>query len=1272
MKGTAAKLQITTLGGDEKVIDSIKYTIYILDEKGIKVEIKVYGIEQISTAIEESDIEGLAKLFPYIDKQRIRHAKPGNVDILVGYDHAAYHPVRIDNIDHLVLNENRFGYSFGGAHTLFKGHAKPIVQHAIVLHSAVSELESIYSVDNLGVNCVPKCGGCKCGTCHPGGKDMTVVEEEQYELMKSKLNYQIEKGRFITGTPWIRDPSELPEKESKRYAMAVLRSTEKRLLKNKDYAKLYQKQIEDLLKRKVSRKVSEQELREWKGPKFFITHHSILKPESESTPIRVVYDSSHKHPIDDCSRNKTEEVAINDFMAKGPSGLNHMFGILIRFREGRVAFIGDISKMFHSIDLYPEDHMVRLFLWRDLDQEREPEVYAITKLNMGDKPSAAIAQIALQETAKMAPEELEHAQSVILRNSYMDDISDSCDSTEEARQITSDITKILDKGGFKIKEWAITGDIPKNRENDDQKTVQKLLNAEVSTWAQKFLGMYWDTENDKLMFFIKRTLEEPLVKSTKRTILSKANSIYDPYGFLSPFIIKIKILLRKIWTYEPKIDWDDELPTEIQTKWNTILQEIEEIANLMFPRSIKPMNSIDNSPDLIIFSDGSKEAYGAVAYSRWKTTDGYECRLIFSKSRVAPIKVEDIVRLELSAATLSTRLRACLNKESKLEFKNVYHLIDSNIVKGMINKGSYGFNTFAGNKIGEIHRQAKPEEYFWMEGKNNIADIITRGCPPQELGEGSTWQTGPDFLKLPKEEWPIFSEVEEMELPERKKKAFTGVSTVEGEETLSKRFDLNRFSKFTRLIYTTARVLNLYKYYKKDNTRDNKEVKPVDIKDAERFWIIDAQSGMHEKIKKGKLKKLQPRVADGLIVVGGRTERWMAATWNMQAFILLPQDHKFSELIAKYEHEKIGHLAEAATISKIRSKYWIIGITKIVKQLINRCVDCKKKNKKREQQIMSPLPVERLKPTPAFLNVGVDYFGPFTIKGEVQKRTRGKAFGVIFTCLCSRVIHADITNNYSTHAFLLAYQRFIDIRGRPEKIFSDRGSNLVGASNELKEVIQGLDWETIQEYGHIKGGTVWEFSPGDSPWYNGATEAMVKSVKKALNVVVGENVLVYSELQTAMFDAAQIVNQRPIGRHPKKPEEGSYLCPNDLLIGRCSPDVPQGPFKERCSEKYRLDFVEKVVEQFWKRWIREVFPSLVVRPKWHTERRNVEKGDVVLIEDNDALRAKWKKGVISNVIISKDGKVRRCNITYKTPNGMTETIERAVQKLIVIVPVNEH
>ena len=138
---------------------------------------------------------------------------------------------------------------------------------------------------------------------------------------------------------------------------------------------------------------------------------------------------------------------------------------------------------------------------------------------------------------------------------------------------------------------------------------------------------------------------------------------------------------------------------------------------------------------------------------------------------------------------------------------------------------------------------------------------------------------------------------------------------------------------------------------------------------------------------------------------------------------------------------------------------------------------------------MAPLPVERLKPSPQFTNVMVDYFGPFTIRGEVQKRTRGKCLGVLFTCMNVRAVYTDIANDYSTQEFMMVLRRFASIRGWPTKFFSDKGTQLTKTSNELKTMISQLDWDTIEEQSRCIGqGTEWKFSPADAPWYNGAVD----------------------------------------------------------------------------------------------------------------------------------------------------------------------------------------
>ena len=98
------------------------------------------------------------------------------------------------------------------------------------------------------------------------------------------------------------------------------------------------------------------------------------------------------------------------------------------------------------------------------------------------------------------------------------------------------------------------------------------------------------------------------------------------------------------------------------------------------------------------------------------------------------------------------------------------------------------------------------------------------------------------------------------------------------------------------------------------------------------------------------------------------------------------------------------------------------------------------KFKKLASQIMSPLPVERLKPTPPFQNVRLDYFGPIEVKGEIQKRIQGKAYGLLFVDDVSRAVYAEIVQNLSTDSFLQALRRFACMRGWPKKIHSDNGT----------------------------------------------------------------------------------------------------------------------------------------------------------------------------------------------------------------------------------------
>ena len=122
---------------------------------------------------------------------------------------------------------------------------------------------------------------------------------------------------------------------------------EKRLSLNPEHATLYRHQIDNMVARGVARKISTEQMSSYDGSFYYISHHAVLKPESKSTPCRIVFNSSvnvHGH-------------ALNEYYAKGPDMLNNLLGVLMRSREKRVAFVGDISKMFHSIKIRLTDQM---------------------------------------------------------------------------------------------------------------------------------------------------------------------------------------------------------------------------------------------------------------------------------------------------------------------------------------------------------------------------------------------------------------------------------------------------------------------------------------------------------------------------------------------------------------------------------------------------------------------------------------------------------------------------------------------------------------------------------------------------------------------------------------------------------------------------------------------------------------------------------------------------------------------------------------------------
>ena len=375
---------------------------------------------------------------------------------------------------------------------------------------------------------------------------------------------------------------------------------------------------------------------------------------------------------------------------------------------------------------------------------------------------------------------------------------------------------------------------------------------------------------------------------------------------------------------------------------------------------------------------------------------------------------------------------------------------------------------------------------------------------------------------------------------------------------------------------------------------------------------------------------------------------------------ILPSNHWISWLITRHAHQ-YGHNGVAATTARTRRKFWILRGNKLNKAVKFKCGFSREMAHKAETQLMANLPTLRLAPyTPPFYMTACDYFGPYNVKTSRNKTS--KHYGVLFTCLNTQAVHLEMAADITTMEFLQVLRRFLAIRGRPAVILSDKGSQFVSAEKELLQMVGDINEEEVKEFCGEKG-MQWKFIAPGAPHQNGCAEALVKTCKSALKKAAGSQVLTPLELFTILLEVANLVNQRPIGRISNDPDDGSYICPNDILLGRASSEIPQGPFKGTNNPRHGVEFVQKIIDSFWRRWSRDVFPSLVPRKKWQVERRNVRPDGIVVVSDPNALRGKWSIGRILEVHSGPDGRVR--NVEVKTSTGI---YSRPITKIAVIHP----
>ncbi|XP_063383582.1 uncharacterized protein LOC134669897 [Cydia fagiglandana] len=1064
-------------------------------------------------------------------------------------------------------------------------------------------------------------------------------------------------GRYEVGQLWATDNVKLPP--SYVMARSRLHNLEVKMRRDKDFAEDYEAQIQKLLQKGYAERIMEppQTDRTW-----FLPHFSVFN-----------LNKGKRRAVFDCAA-KSQGNSLNDYILSGPDLLRSLLGILLRFREWNFAVVADIQEMFLQIQMREEDQQSQLFLWRGTRRDMEPQVYKLNRVCFGNVSSPFLAHSVRNRNAIDNRDKYPDAVYDIHHNHYMDDYVASYETEDELLRVSQQVRDSHAEGSFYLRGYA-------SNSTRMLASVEPELHAaqgptHLGEGQPTVLGMTWDPRTDTLGYNTKMLRVPEAVKlqerpPTKRELLSAIMSIYDPMGLIAQYVISAKIIFQRVWT--KGTTWDaplEEKEAEDFFQWQNALKHV---AALRIPRRYESPGGATKYT-LHIFTDASTEAYCAVAYWRIENLEDVRVSLAAGKSRVCPLKVLSVPRLELTAAVIGVRLAETIKKEQRYDVKRTIYWTDSRVLLGWIKDDARNYKPFVSHRLAEIAEKSDRRAWMYVPTDVNPADHATRGKPARKITAHDEWYKGPSFLYRPETEWPSQETVRPTEdLPEKKSGVIveTTLSTTTSKlDPSSVLPDIRRFSNYDRLINSTAYVLLFIEKLKTRNKTLQLQVKH--IKRAEHMWLQNSQrrsfpdelrtlSAGRDLDRKSRIYTLAPELCDdGVLRMKTRLGNAPVLYTSVRPVILDGKD-SFTRLMVQRAHRRMAHIHNEAIINQLRQDYWILQLRPTVKAVARDCALCKLRRASPRAQPLGDLPPERLQAYQRpFTYTAQDYLGPMYV---TIGRRREKRWVCLYTCLVTRAIHLETVHSLSTDSALLALRRFAARRGWPSVMYSDSATCFKAASNELREAYR--QWlPQLQQYG-VQQRMDWKFIPPGNPSAGGAWERMVRTVKTAMLYTFNTRAPKTEVFETLLAEIENIVNRRPLTHVNVDPDSEESLTPAHFLLLH-NANLPMiGAYDENDKRQWRA--AQALADHFWRRWTKEYFPLLAPRKSSDDGGRQIRPGDVVIISEPSGPRSVWPKGVVETVYHGPDGRVRSADV--RTRHG---TLRRPSCKLAVIASQPMH
>lgn len=1069
------------------------------------------------------------------------------------------------------------------------------------------------------------------------------------------------------------DDDKIDAEGHKKLAISRCKLMRKIMIEQKIYD-VCENEIKNLLKKNYARELSAEEANNLHSdvcylPTFF---HKGKKR------VRMIWNAAAE----------VNGRSLNSYLLPGPNLYNNMSDILFKYREGKFTIKADVAEMFHRLRIIEKDtDMLRfVFQFENEDFIRE---YKMLVLPFGLCCSPALAHYVKNLCATKHLTTNPDAASIILSNSFVDDVLKSHNDFNYLKRKPFEMYKILEQANFQLLKHGSNSDellnFVKQEFADNGIEHEKLICEEEN---ERMLGYIFDFKNDTIQISPPMGNLSPLVKEcvrkpTRREMLSGQMSIFDSQGFIAFLTADFKLIFQE--TCRLKLDWDEEITDELFLIWKKLMQKIQGIENLKIPRCYCYDNY--DHVDLFCFGDASAELLGAAFYAVFRNNQEELINVAFLSGKTwvtGAHSKRSIPELEIHASYMTASTASCLINSHDIKFRKKYFLTDSQCTYEMITRNKEKVSIFMRNRIVKINGLTEKDEWKWIPTEYMIADKATKVRSSAPLTyEGNTWFK-PEIFYNSNVNWSHCAPLN----------ANVNFSYhVENNEEYE--IDINGFSNFLQAInvmrlylkwhFIANTFMPLVRKYETEICKlsetqiaNNKKLKKLarkindyEVKIPENDFMFteaetkvikliqkDAMSREIRKILKNKTfpkghffyKKFPYIDEKGMIRLSNRSE---LTKTNIKNFgfdklrpIYLPKNHKMTTKYIQHLHESQMHCLENSVIARFNSRFATQHLRSQVKRVIEDCPYCIRFNAKPINPQMGSLPDEKLDThIPPFVYCMGDVCGPFAV--SFGRNGRINRYLLVICCLTTHSTHIEVLQDMSTDSLLSSLQNTINLRGAIKILYSDYGSNFIGASNKTKKITN--DWNSeLLEKGLINEPINFKLGTPRSSHVQGSVERTIQVaktlLKKMKNLLEHKNYLHDDfSFRESVCEVINILNNRPLTMIRMDDSFGAYLTPNGFLLQRTSSQyVPKSVYVQtKLKNNWRN--VQEFTSTLWEHFIKHYFSELVSQTKWLTPKENLQVNDLVLTVDTSASNS-WQIGRVIEIIEGSKNQVRRVKV----------------------------